>query len=327
MIGDNVEILKRNLLAMLIILSPSLTPHAAAQEWPAKPIRIIVSVPPGGGIDQITRVFSPRLGEALGQPVVVENRAGAGGNIGVEQVVRSAPDGYTLLATIGSTIVMGPHLYKLSFDMGRDLLPIAPIARTLMFLVARTSLPVNNVAELVAMARANPGKLNFGSPGVGTGPHIAAEMMLHKAGVQATHIPFKGSAETMAALFGNTIDFAFDPGSAVRQARAGKLRLLAVASASRTPLAPDTPTMTEAGVEVDSSSVHGLYAPAGTSKEIAARLARDMDRVMRTAEVVKAVAAVTAESVYASSEEFAAQLRRDRERYGVVIREAGIRAE
>ena len=322
-----MQALKRNLLAILVTLSLPLAPHAVAQEWPAKPVRIIVSVPPGGGIDQITRVFAPRLGEALGQPVVVDNRAGAGGNIGVEQVVRSAPDGYTLLATIGSTIVMGPHLYKLSFDMGRDLLPIAPIARTLMFLIARTSLPINNVAELVAMARANPGKLNFGSPGVGTGPHIAAEMMLRRARVQATHIPFKGSAETMAALFGDTIDFAFDPGSAVRQARAGKLRLLAVASASRTPLAPEAPTMTEAGVEVDSSSVHGLYAPAGTPAAIAARLAREMDRVMRTPEVVKAVAAVTAESVYATPEEFAAQLRRDRERYGVVIREAGIRAE
>ena len=248
-------------------------------------------------------------------------------NIGVEQVVRSAPDGYTLLATIGSTIVMGPHLYKLSFDMGRDLLPIAPIARTLMFLVTRTSLPVNNVAELVAMARANLGKLNFGSPGVGTGPHIATEMMLRVAKVQATHIPYKGSAETMAALFGNTIDFAFDPGSAVRQARAGKLRLLAVASSARTPLAPDTPTLVEAGVEVDSSTVHGLYAPAGTPSVIAARLSREMDRVMRGPDAVKVVAAVTAESVYASAEEFAAQLRRDRERYGVVIREAGIRAE
>ncbi len=319
--------LRKNLLALACASLCSFAVCAGAQEWPAKPVRIIVSVPPGGGIDQITRVFSPRLGEALGQPVVVDNRSGAGGNIGVEQVVRSAPDGYTLLATIGSTIVMGPHLYKLSFDMGRDLLPIAPIARTLMFLIARTSLPINNVADLVAMARANPGTLNFGSPGVGTGPHIAAEMMLSKARVQATHIPFKGSAETMAALFGNTIDFAFDPGSAVRQARAGKLRLLAVASAARTPLAPDAPTMIEAGVDVDSSSVHGLYAPAGTPAAIVARLAREMDRVMRIPEVIKAVAAVTAESVYASPEEFAAKLRRDRERYGVVIREAGIKAE
>ena len=319
--------LKQCLVAILCAGASLLAAPSGAQEWPVKPVRIIVSVPPGGGIDQITRVFSPRLGEGLGQPVLVDNRSGAGGNIGVEQVVRSAPDGYTLLATIGSTVVMGPHLYKLSFDMGRDLVPIAPIARTLMFLIARTSLPANNVAELVAMLRANPGKLNYGSPGVGTGPHIATEMTLRKAGVEATHIPFKGSAETMAALFGNTIDFAFDPGSAVRQARAGKLRLLAVASAARTPLAPDAPTMTEAGVEVDSSSVHGLYAPAGTPAAIVARLAREMDRVMRTPEVVKAVAAVTAESVYATPEEFATKLRRDRERYGVVIREAGIRAE
>lgn len=298
-----------------------------AQTWPAKPIRIIVNVPPGGGIDQIARTAAPGLGEVLGQTVVVDNRAGAGGNIGVEQVAKAAPDGYTLLATIGSTVVMGPHLYKLSVDAGRDLLPIAPIARTLMFLVARPNLSIGSVAELVAFARANPGKLNYGTPGVGTGPHIVTEMMLRAAKVQATHIPFKGSAETMVALFGNTIDFAFDPGSAVRQARAGKLRLLAVASSSRTPLAPDAPTMAEAGVAVDSSTVHGLYAPADTPREIAARLHREMDRVMRGPEAVKAVAAVTAESVYATQEEFTAQLRRDRERYGVVIREAGIRAE
>ncbi len=298
-----------------------------AQEWPSKPLRIIVNVPPGGGIDQITRVAAPRLGEALGQPVVVDNRGGAGGNIGVEQVARAAPDGYTLLSTIGSTVVMGPHLYKLSVDAGRDLLPIAPIARTLMFLVVRPNLPFNSVADLLVYARANPGKLNFGSPGVGTGPHIVTEMMLRTARIQATHIPYKGSAETMAALFGSTIDFAFDPGSAVRQARTGKLRLLAVASATRTQLAPEALTMAEAGVEVDSSTVHGLYAPIGTPAAIATRLHREFDRVMRGPEAVKAVAAVTAESVYATQEEFAAQLRRDRERYGVVIREAGIRGE
>ncbi len=321
----------RSLMAFLkavsFLLALFFTLPALAQEWPAKPIRIVVNVPPGGGIDQITRAAAPRLGEALGQAVVVDNRGGAGGNIGVEQVVKAAADGYTLLAAIGSTIVMGPHLYKLSFDAGRDLQPIAPIARTLMFLVVRPGLPAANVAELMAYARAHPGKLNFGSPGVGTGPHIATEMMLRAAGVQATHIPFKGSAETMAALFGNTVDFAFDPGSAVRQARAGKLRLLAVASAARTPLAPEAPTMAQAGVEVDSSTVHGLYAPAATPREVTARLHREFDRVMRAPEVLKVVAAVTAESVHATQEEFAAQLRRDRERYGVVIREAGIRAE
>ena len=317
----------QNSRSFLCAIALFVTLTAQAQEWPAKPIRIIVNVPPGGGIDQITRVAAPRLGEGLGQPVIVENRGGAGGNIGVEQVAKSPPDGYTLLAAIGSTIVMGPHLYKLTFDMERDLLPIAPIARTLMFLVTRPDLSANTVAGLVALARANPGKLNFGSPGVGTGPHIAAEMMLRAAKIQATHIPFKGSAETMAALFGNTVDFAFDPGSAVRQARAGKLRLLAVASSSRTPLAPDAMTMAEAGVDVDSSTVHGLYASAGTPAASVMRLHREMDRAMRSPESVKAVAAVTAESVYATQEEFASQLRRDRERYGIVIRGAGIRAE
>ncbi len=300
---------------------------ALAQEWPTKPVRIIVNVAPGGGIDQITRVAAAKVGDALGQPLVVENRAGAGGNIGVETVARAAPDGYTLLSAIGSTMTVGPHLYKLPVDVDKDLAPITPLARTLMFLVVRPSLPVKSVGELVAYARANPGKLNFGSPGVGTGPHIAAEMMMSVAGIKATHIPFKGSAETMAALFGETIDFAFDPGSAVRQARAGKLRLLAVASAKRTPLAPDAPTMAEAGVDVDASSMHGLYAPARTSREIIGRLHAEMDRALQSPEAQKVIAAVSAEPVRATPEEFAAQLRRDRERYGAVIRAAGIKAE
>jgi tripartite-type tricarboxylate transporter receptor subunit TctC len=313
------------LIGALFAFAPA--PLAWAQDWPAKPVRVVVNVPPGGGIDQITRAFSPRLGDALGQPFVVENRGGAGGNIGVETVAKAAPDGYTLLSAIGSTMVMGPHLYKLSFDMAKDLAPVAPIARTLMFLVVRPSLPVASVGELLAYARANPGKLNFGSPGVGTGPHIAAEMALRVARIQATHIPYKGSAETMAALFGNTIDFAFDPGSAVRHARAGKLRLLAVASAARTQLAPETPTLAEAGTDVDASTVHGLYVPAGTPREIVTRLNREMDRIMRTPETRAVVTAVSAEFVAATPEEFAAQLRRDRERYGVIIREAKVRAD
>ena len=153
-----------------VLLAACTAPFAGAQDWPARPIRVIVNVPPGGGIDQITRAFAPRLGETLGQPLIVENRSGAGGNIGVEAVARAAPDGYTLLSAIGSTMVVGPHLYKLGVDVAKDLVPVAPIARTLMFLVVRPELPVHSVAELLAYARANPGKLNFGSPGVGTGP-------------------------------------------------------------------------------------------------------------------------------------------------------------
>src|SRR5687767_8053805 len=146
---------------------------AAAQSWPAKPVRVIVNVPPGGGIDQITRAVSPRLSEAFGQPFVVENRGGAGGVIGLETVAKSPPDGHTLLSAIGSTVVTGPYLYKLRFDIDKDLDPVSPLARTLMFLVARQSLAAPDAKQFLAYARANAGKLNFGSPGVGTGPHIA----------------------------------------------------------------------------------------------------------------------------------------------------------
>ena len=304
-----------------------IAPCSWSQSWPAKPVRVIVNVPPGGGIDQITRTVTPRLSEAFGQPFVVENRAGAGGVIGLETVAKSAPDGYTLLSTIGSIVVTGPFLYKLRFDIEKDLIPVAPLARTLMFLVVRQSLPVKDVSEFIAQARANPGKLNFGSPGIGTGPHIAAEMMLRAAKLEAAHVPFKGSAETMAALLGDTIDFAFDPGSAVRQARAGRLRLLAVASAARTRLAPDTPTLAEVGVDVDASTVHGVYASGGTPRELVTRLNREIDRILRTDEARKVIAAVSAEQVSASPEEFAAQLRGDRQRFGAIIREANIHAD
>lgn len=305
----------------------AIAPLSWSQSWPARPVRVIVNVPPGGGIDQITRAVTPRLGEAFGQPFVVENRVGAGGVIGLETVAKSAPDGYTLLSTIGSIVVTGPFLYKLRFDIEKDLVPVAPLARTLMFLVVRQSLPVKNVSELIAHARANPGKLNFGSPGIGTGPHIAAEMMLRAAKLQAAHVPYKGSAETMAALLGDTIDFAFDPGSAVRQARSGRLRLLAVANAARTPLAPDTPTLAEAGADVDASTVHGVYAPGGTPRDLVTRLNREIDRVLRTDEARKVIAAVSAEQVSASPEEFDRQLRHDRQRFGAIIREANIHAD
>jgi tripartite-type tricarboxylate transporter receptor subunit TctC len=313
--------------SIAFVLCAAFAATAQAQSWPSKPVRVMVNVPPGGGIDQITRAIAPRLSETFGQSFVVENRGGAGGIIGLETVAKSAPDGHTLLSAIGSTVVTGPFLYKLRFDIDKDLDPVAPLARTLMFLVARQSLQVPNVAAFLAHARANPGKLNFGSPGVGTGPHIAAEMMLRAAKLQATHVPYKGSAETMAALFGDTIDFAFDPGSAVRHARAGKLRLLAVASAARTPLAPDTPTMAEAGVDVDASTVHGLYAPGGTPRDIVTRLNREVDRILKTDEARKVITAVSAEQVSGTPEEFERQLRRDRQRFGAIIREAEIRAE
>ena len=315
------------LVRCLIAAAFALAPPASAQAWPVKPIRLIVNFPPGGGPDVIARSYAPQLGEALGQTVVVENRAGAAGNIGLEVVAKSAPDGYTLLNSPGGPIIVNPSLYKLSVDVARDLEPVAPTARTSMFLVVRPSLPVHSVAELIAHARANPGKINFGSPGSGSMPHISAEMMLRAAKIQATHVPYKGSAQVLTDLLGDQINFTFDPGVAVPHIKAGKLRLLAVTSGARSPIFPDAPTMAEAGMDVNTSTLSGVYAPAGTPREIVNRLNREISRIMQTTEALAGLAAIATEAVTASPEEFTAHQRRDRERFGAIVREAGIRAD
>ena len=303
-------------------------PQAFAQAWPDKPIRLIVNFGTGGAPDLVARLYAPRLSEALGQPVVVENRAGAGGNIGVEAVARSAADGYTLLSSASSSFVIGPHIYtKLAFDPVKDIVPVAAAALTPMYLVVRPGLPAATVAELVAHARANPGKLNYGSAGAGTLPHAAAEMLLRTAGIRATHVPYKGSGAALAALLGDQVDFVFDPGVAIPQVKAGKVRLLAVGSAARSPGFQDTPTLREAGADMTAVSVVGLFAPAGTPAEIVARLNRELARIMQAPESRAALSAMAAEGITASPQEFAAQLARDRERFGVIVREAGIRAE
>ncbi len=303
-------------------------PQAFAQGWPDKPIRLIVNFGTGGAPDLVARLYAPRLSEALGQPVVVENRAGAGGNIGVETVARSAADGYTLLSSASSSFVIGPHIYtKLAFDPVKDIVPVAAAALTPMYLVVRPGLPAATVAELVAHARANPGKLNYGSAGAGTLPHAAAEMLLRTAGIRATHVPYKGSGAALAALLGDQVDFVFDPGVAIPQVKAGKVRLLAVGSAARSPGFQDTPTLREAGADMTAVSVVGLFAPAGTPAEIVARLNRELARIMQSPESRAALSAMAAEGITASPQEFAAQLARDRERFGVIVREAGIRAE
>ncbi len=317
-------LLARCLIAAALAFASA--PFAWAQSWPAKPIRLVVNFPAGGTTDLMARAFSTKLAEALGQPIVIENRGGAGGNVGLEVVVRAAPDGYTLLASSGSPIVVGPHLYKLNFDVARDLVPVVPLARILTLLVVRPGLPVRSVPELIAYLRANPGKLNYGSVGTGSTLHIHAERMLRAAKLQATHVPYKGAAQMVTALLSDQVDFAFDSGLTIQHIKADKLRVLAVASATRSPLFPDTPTMTETGTNVN-DSVFGVYAPTGTPREIVLRLNREIGRIMQTAEARAVLATFAAEVVTASPEEFAAIQSRDRELYGTFIREANITAD
>ena len=238
--------LTRSLLLVFSLLCAGLT-HA--QSWPSKPVRLVVSLPPGTPPDQISRGLAPGLGEALGQPVVVENRVGANGILALEAVAKSPADGYTVLYTPGFPVVVGPHLLKMPIDVERDLIPVAPTARVTSFLVVPAAFPAKSLAEFVAYVRANPGKLNYGSGGNGSQPHIATAMFARAAKLDVVHVPYKGSTETLTALLGGQIDFTFDVGVAIAQVKAGKLRLLAVASGARSALFPDTPTLGEIGVE------------------------------------------------------------------------------
>ena len=299
---------------------------ACAQAWPAKPIKLIVNFAAGGSTDVIARSMSSPLSETLGQQVVVENRVGAGGNIGLEAVAKSAPDGYTLLHSSDGAVLINPHLYKMAVDVAKDLLPVAPTGRAAIFFVVRPGLPVRNLPEFVAYARANPGKLNYGSAGVGTLQHIAAEMMMRASPMQVVHVPYKGSQQVLVDLIGGQVDFTFDLGAAIPHIKTDKVRLLAVPGATRSPLFPDTPTMAEAGTNVDIAWLSGVYAPAGTPREIVLRLNREIARIMQTPEARAMLASMQAEAVAPMSpEEFAVQQQRGRDRFGDVVREANIR--
>ena len=299
---------------------------ACAQAWPAKPIKLIVNFAAGGSTDVIARSMSSPLSETLGQQVVVENRLGAGGNIGLEAVAKSAPDGYTLLHSSDGAVLINPHLYKMAVDVAKDLLPVAPTGRAAIFFVVRPGLPVRNLPEFVAYARANPGKLNYGSAGIGTLQHIAAEMMMRASPMQVVHVPYKGSQQVLVDLIGGQVDFTFDLGAAIPHIKTDKVRLLAVPGATRSPLFPDTPTMAEAGTNVDIAWLSGVYAPAGTPREIVLRLNREIARIMQTPEARAMLASMQAEAVAPMSpEEFAVQQQRGRDRFGDVVREANIR--
>jgi tripartite-type tricarboxylate transporter receptor subunit TctC len=312
----------------LIIAAVAFTaaPLAFAQAWPAKPVRMIVNFAAGGSTDVIARSMAPRLGETLGQQVVVENRVGAGGNIGMEYVARAAPDGYTLLHSSDGTILINPHLYKLNIDVAKDLVPIAPTARAGLFFIARPGLPARTLAEFVTHARAHPGKLNYGSAGTGTLQHIAAEMLMRAAKIDVTHVPYKGSQAVLVDLLGGQVDFTFDLGAAIPHIKSEKVRLLAVPGATRSPIFPDTPTMTEAGTNVVIEWLSGVYAPAGTPRDILTRLNREIGRIMQTPEARAVLAPMAAEaSNPMTPEEFATHQQRARERFGALVREANIR--
>jgi tripartite-type tricarboxylate transporter receptor subunit TctC len=308
-------------------------PAAFAQAqpaWPAaKPIRMLVNFPAGGSPDTVARAVATPLAAALGQSVVVENRAGAGGIVGADAAAKSAPDGYTILLSSGSAKAIVPLITpRMPYDPARDLIPLAAGARLELFLVTRSDLPFKTYAEFIAHAKANPGRLSYGSPGNGTSPHIAGEMLKSQAGFFSVHIPYRGSAAVLQDLLGGQIDYTFDPGIAFSHVRSGRLRLLAVGSAKRISMFPDTPTLQELGLPgFDVGTTHGFWMPAGTPAPIVERLNREINRTLAMPAVADAIRSLGAEPTPMTPAQFGDVIRADKERYAKIVRERKITAD
>jgi tripartite-type tricarboxylate transporter receptor subunit TctC len=322
-------ITRRVAAASCLLVMSLAAPTAFAQAWPSKPVKVIVNFPPGGAADQLARAIGLPLQEALGQPVVVENRAGANGNIGGELVAKSPPDGYTLLMSSGGMVSVNPHIYpRMAFDPAKDLVPVASAARVLVYLVAKPSIPADNIKDFIAYVKANPGKLSYGSPGTGSSPHLAGEMFKSQAGLFAVHVPYRGAAPALQDLLAGQLDYYFDPGIGLQQVKAGKLKLLAVGSPKRSPMFPGVPTLEEAGLKgFDADTVFGFYAPAGTPAEVVNRLNREINRILGTPAVKDRILALGGEALPLSPAEFGAKATEDSRRFSAIIKERKILAD
>ncbi len=308
-----------------------LVPAAAlAQTFPSKPVHIVVPFAAGGGVDILTRVLAQQLAERLGQPVVVDDKPGAGGNLGVDAVAKAPADGYTLVMATTGTHTINPGLYaKLPFDAERDFRPITPVASVPNLLVVHPSLGVNSVAELVALARSKPGQLSYASFGNGASNHLSGEMLNALAGIKATHVPYKSAPQAVTDLIAGQTSFAFvNMPLALPHVRAGKLKGLAVTGAKRSAAAPDFPTMQEGGVPgFVVESWYGLMAPAGTPDAVVARLHKETLAALAMPEVRESFAKQGADVLSSSPEAFAAMVKGERARWTEVIRTSGARIE
>ena len=303
---------------------------AQAQAWPAKPIRIVVPFSPGGIADNSARTVADKLGARLGQPVVVENRPGAAGNIGSELVAKSPPDGYTLLLGYDGTIVVNPHVYaKTGFDVLRDFAPVTKLGDAGVIVVAHPSVPAKDLRELIELARAKPGTFAYGSAGTGSSAHLACEMLSQRTGTGLIHVPYKGGGQAIADAVGGQIPLACTAVAGAQQfMKSGRLRGLGLSSATRAAGAPDVPTFIESGLPgfvVDSWV--GVLAPANTPRAIVERLQTEIAAVLQMPEVRERYSVLGIEPVGNKPEEYAAQIRADLARWGPVVKQAHIRIE
>lgn len=316
----------RILVAALVLLVAGL---ASAQTYPSRQVRIVVPFPPGGTSDILARTIGARLTGALGQPVVVENRPGAGGNIAADHVAKSTPDGYTLIMGTSSLAISQSLYKKLTYDLVRDFAPVTQAVNYANLLVVHPSAGVSNVAELLALARARPGALSYGTAGNGTPPHMTGELFKAYTSVNILHIPYKGGAPAIADLVAGQIPMMFDNvPPLLPHVRSGRIKALAATSLARIPVLPDVPTLHELGLkDFDAVGWNGLLAPAGTPREVVARLHTEVVRVLRIPEVRDQLTSQGADVVGNSPEEFAAWIRAEVKKWADVVRASGAKVD
>jgi tripartite-type tricarboxylate transporter receptor subunit TctC len=319
-------------LLFRVVLALGLLPAlASAQPYPSKAIKLVVGFAPGGAADFVARAFQDGLSKELGQPIIIENRAGAGSSIAAEYVAKAAPDGYTFLIASPSSILVNPLLTpKASFDSKRDLLPVSKVSSSPLVVAAHASVGVSNLRELIAQAKKAPGKLNYGTSGNGSAPHLAAVLFMRLAGVEMVHVPYKGGAPSVAALLAGDVQLSFaTPPSVLPHVQSGRLKALAVTSRQRTPLVPGVPGMAEAGLpDYEISFWYGFFVPAGTSRDIVKRLYDATATVLAQPAVGKMLEREGTETSGSKSpEDFAAFIAEDAKLWARLVKDSGAKAD
>ena len=319
------------IVGTLVALSlAAFAPVANAEVWPAKPIKWIVPFAPGGTTDILARTISEKLSQALGQPVIIENKPGAGGGVGADFTAKAPPDGYTIMGGTISTHAINASLYKsLPYDPVKDFAPITLIARVPNMLVVNPDVPAKNVAELIALMKANPAKYTFASAGNGTSQHLSGELFKAMAGVDMQHIPYKGSPPALQDVVGGQVTMTFDNiTTAWPLAKAGKLRALAVTTAKRSTIAPDVPTLAESGLAgYEVGSWQGAFAPAGTPSEIVKRLNAEMVKIINMPDVREKLVGLGAEPVANTPEEFGALVKTEVAKWADIVKKSGAKVD
>jgi tripartite-type tricarboxylate transporter receptor subunit TctC len=314
------------LCSMVVAMFVTFAGSASAQ-YPQRPVRVIVPNPPGGATDTVARLFAPKMSEALGQPVLVDNRSGSNGNLATEMVGKAAPDGYTLLLAADAQIVISPHIYAMSVDPIKDLVPFSSLVTTQLMLVAGASLPVKNLQEFIEYARRAKPSLAYASIGNGSQHQLAMEMLKAKAGIDMVHVPYKGGGPAMVALLAGDVAAMFGGNSVSGQVKAGKVRALAAAGGKRIAAYPDMPTLGEVYAGVEVTPWLGMFAPAGTPAAVLTRVRGEANRLLADPEMRDRVAKGGLEPWSTTAEEFAAVVRADYVKYGDVVKSVGVKVE